>query len=229
MMIRFFTITFLFSCLFPSLAFSRLEIDINKGHVDALPIALPAFLGNTPFSADISQVVTSDLAGSGLFNVLDSASFIERITDTNAPPNFVDWQAIQASALVVGRVVATQDGGHRTEFRLWDTYAGEQIIGRQYVTNENNWRRIAHIIADAIYESLSGEKGYFDSRIVFVDESGPKERRVKRLAIMDQDGADTRYLTDGADLVLTPRFSRRIRRSPICLMLEVLREFIVYI
>ena len=86
-------------------------------------------------------------------------------------------------------------------------FAGQQLAGQQYFTTPDNWRRIAHIISDAIYERLTGEKGYFDSRIVFVDETGPKERRVKRLAIMDQDGANVRYLTRGDDLVLTPRFS----------------------
>ena len=86
-------------------------------------------------------------------------------------------------------------------------FAGQQLDGKQYNTTPDNWRRIAHIISDAIYERLTGEKGYFDSRVVFVDESGPKDRRVKRLALMDQDGANVRYLTRGDDLVLTPRFS----------------------
>ena len=109
------------------------------------------------------------------------------------------------------------DGRLKAEFRLWDVFAGQQLDGKQYFTTPDNWRRIAHIISDAIYETLTGEKGYFDSRIVFVDETGPKDRRVKRLAIMDQDGAGVRYLTRGDDLVLTPRFNRRPRkRSPTC-------------
>ena len=114
---------------------------------------------------------------------------------------------MNAQALVVGGVVRQPDGRLRTEFRLWDVFAGQQMAGQQFFTKPENWRRVAHIIADAIYERLTGEKGYFDTRVVFVDETGPKDRRVKRLAIMDQDGANIRYLTKGTDLVLTPRFN----------------------
>ena len=122
-------------------------------------------------------------------------------------PRFADWRAINAQALVTGRITRQGDGRLKAEFRLWDVFAGQQLDGKQYFTTPDNWRRIAHIISDAIYERLTGEKGYFDSRIVFVDETGPKDRRVKRLAIMDQDGASVRYLTRGDDLVLTPRFN----------------------
>ena len=122
-------------------------------------------------------------------------------------PRFADWRAINAQALVTGRITRQPDGRLKAEFRLWDVLGGDQLAGQQYFTTPENWRRVAHIISDAIYERLTGEKGYFDSRVVFVDETGPKERRVKRLAIMDQDGANVRYLTRGDDLVLTPRFS----------------------
>ena len=122
-------------------------------------------------------------------------------------PRFPDWRAINAQALVTGRVMRQGDGRLQAEFRLWDVFAGQQLAGQQYFTSPDNWRRIAHIISDAIYERLTGEKGYFDTRVVFVDETGPKDRRVKRLAIMDQDGASVRYLTRGDDLVLTPRFN----------------------
>jgi TolB protein len=122
-------------------------------------------------------------------------------------PRFPEWRTINAQALVTGRMTRQSDGRLKAEFRLWDVFAGQQLTGQQYFTVPDNWRRIAHIISDAIYERLTGDKGYFDSRVVFVDESGPKERRVKRLAIMDQDGANVRYLTRGGDLVLTPRFS----------------------
>ena len=122
-------------------------------------------------------------------------------------PRFADWRVINAQALVTGRMTRQGDGRLKAEFRLWDVFAGQQLDGKQYFTTPDNWRRIAHIISDAIYQTLTGEKGYFDSRIVFVDETGPKDRRVKRLAIMDQDGAGVRYLTRGDDLVLTPRFN----------------------
>jgi TolB protein len=109
--------------------------------------------------------------------------------------------------LVTGRVTGQSDGRIRAEFRLWDVLSATQLDGQQYVTMPDNFRRIAHIISDRIHERLTGEKGYFDSRIVFIDETGPKDRRIKRLAMMDQDGAGVRYLTDSSDLVVTPSFS----------------------
>ena len=123
------------------------------------------------------------------------------------PPQFQSWRTINAQALVTGRVTRQPDGRLKAEFRLWDIFPRQQLTGHQYFTSPEFWRRIAHIISDQVYERLTGEKGYFDSRVVFVDESGSKDRRVKRLAIMDQDGANVRYLTRGEDLVLTPRFS----------------------
>ena len=135
---------------------------------------------------------------SGLFAPIDKGAFIEKITNPDAAPRFEDWKVINAQALVTGRVTQEADGRLRAEFRLWDTFAGQQLIGEQFFANKANSRRVAHIIADAIYERLTGEKGYFDTRVVFVDESGPKNQRKKRLAIMDQDGAGVRYLSDGS-------------------------------
>ena len=112
-----------------------------------------------------------------------------------------------AQTLVTGRVQRQGDGRFQVAFRLWDISAGQYLIGQQFLTQPENWRRIAHIISDLIYQRLTGEKGYFDNRIVFIDETGPKDKRNKRLAIMDQDGANVRYLTRGDELVLTPRFS----------------------
>ena len=149
----------------------------------------------------------SNLKRCGLFAPIDPAAYIEKIVNVDAVPRFPDWRTINAQALVTGRVTRQNDGRLKAEFRLWDVFAGQQLAGQQYFTTPDNWRRIAHIISDAIYERLTGEKGYFDSRVVFVDETGPRERRIKRLAIMDQDGANVRYLTRGDDLVLTPRFS----------------------
>ena len=186
-------------------AAALIEIDITQGTVEPLPIALPSF-GGGEMGVQISQVVAADLTRSGLFRVLDPASYIEQISNANAVPNFANWRAINAQALVTGTVVP-EGGNLRAEFRLWDVFANEQMTGQQLVTSTDNWRRLAHKIADAIYERLTGEKGYFDTRIVFVSEGGAKNARVKRLAIMDQDGANMRALTDGKSLVLTPRFS----------------------
>lgn len=184
-----------------------LEIDINRGKVDPLPIALPAFTGDPQYGPDVVAVISNNLARSGLFRPLPPDSFLEQITDFNQPPRFSDWRIIQAQALVTGRVTLQGDGRLRAEFRLWDIFAQKQMVGLSYVTTTANWRRIGHLISDSIYQRLTGEKGYFDSRVVYVEESGPKATRVKRLAIMDQDGFNKRSLTNGRSLVLTPRFS----------------------
>ena len=191
-------------------ASATLEIDINSGRVEPMPIAIPAFQGagdDAQVAAQIAQVVSDNLRRSGLFRPLDQASFIERLSSPDVAPNFPEWRVINAQALVVGRVVRQGDGRLRAEFRLWDVFGGTQMLGQQFVTDANNWRRVAHIISDAIYERLTGERGYFDTRVVYVDETGSKQSRNKRLTIMDQDGANVRYLTNGSDLVLTPRFS----------------------
>jgi len=191
-------------------AAALIEIDITQGNIEPMPIALPVFSaagGDPQLSKDMVSVISADLKRSGLFKPLDPASFIEKNLGASSRPRFGDWRTIGAQALVSGTVVKQSDGRLRAEFRLWDVFASEQMLGQQFYTTPENWRRLAHIIADAIYERLTGEKGYFDTRIVFVDETGPKDKRVKKLAIMDQDGANMRYLTRGDDLVLTPRFS----------------------
>ena len=192
-------------------AAALVSLDVTQGNVAPLPIAIPNFIGGSEadaqLAADISGVVAADLKRSGLFQPLDPASFIEKITRADQVPRFQDWTVINAQALVTGGVTRQPDGRLKAEFRLWDIYAGQQMAGQQFFTSPDNWRRVAHIIADAIYERLTGDTGYFDTRIVYVDESGPKDKRVKRLAIMDQDGANGRFLTRGNDLVLTPRFN----------------------
>jgi TolB protein len=199
------------AAMLPQPGLAQLKLDITQGNVQPIPIGLPDFIGGTPGDTEvargITQVITANLRRSGLFQPIDQAAYIEKIVNLDAIPRFPDWRAINAQGLVTGRITRQGDGRLRAEFRLWDVFAGNQLAGQQYFTTPDNWRRIAHIISDAIYERLTGEKGYFDTRIVFVDETGPKDRRVKRLAIMDQDGAGVRYLTRGEDLVLTPRFS----------------------
>ena len=196
--------------LSPQRATAVLKLDVTSGNVQPIPIAVPDFVSvatqDPAAGRNVSQIIASNLQRSGLFAPIDQAAYIEKILTIDALPRFADWRQINAQALVTGRVTQG-DGRLKAEFRLWDVFAGQQLHGQQYTTTPDNWRRIAHIISDAIYERLTGEKGYFDSRVVFVDESGPKDRRIKRLALMDQDGANVRYLTRGDDLVLTPRFS----------------------
>jgi TolB protein len=197
--------------LLPSLARAQTKLVIPEGTFAPLPIAIPDFVAGSPADSEagvgVAQVITNNLKRSGLFAPIDPAAFIEKVVNIDAAPQFASWKTINAQALVTGRMTRQNDGRLKAEFRLWDVAAGQQLTGQQYFTSPEYWRRIAHIISDQIYERLTGEKGYFDSRVVFVDESGAKERRVKRLAMMDQDGANVRYLTKGTDLVLTPRFS----------------------
>jgi TolB protein len=195
----------------PSLARAQSRLSVTEGNVAPMPIAITNFVPGGPSDADVgsgvTQVITNNLKRSGLFAPIDQAAFIERISNPDNAPQFQNWKSINAQALVTGRMTRQSDGRLKAEFRLWDVATGQQLDGQQYFTAPEYWRRISHIISDRIYTKLTGDKGYFDTRVVFVDESGPSERRVKRLAIMDQDGANVRYLTRGADLVLTPRFS----------------------
>jgi TolB protein len=195
----------------PLPARADLRLDITHGQMQPLPIAITTLYGQAPEDAqagrDISSVVSADLERSGLFKPIDPKAFIQTADSLRVAPRFGDWRQINAQALVSGSVERQPDGRLRVEFRLWDVYAEQQMVGLAYFTTPQNWRRIAHIIADAIYKRLTGEDGYFDSRIVYISESGPLTRRIKRLAIMDQDGANNRFLTNGQNLVLTPRFS----------------------
>jgi TolB protein len=199
-------VAFAAHAVLPRPALALVEIDLSKANVEPLPIAITDFAGEQ-VARDIAAVIEADLKSTGIFGPIEKAAFIDKIQGTSGVPRFEDWRIINAQALVTGAVTQEADGRLKAEFRLWDVFAGQQIVGQQFFTSPQNWRRVAHIVADAIYEALTGEKGYFDTRIVFVDEQGPKSKRVKRLAIMDQDGENLRTLTKGADLVLTPRFS----------------------
>ena len=193
--------------IYSSPAKSAIELDITQGHIEPLPIAIPEFGGTTRLSSEITDLIVSDLRQSGLFRPLDPKSFIETDISLQKIPRFGDWRIINSQALVTGSIDQNADGQLGASFRLWDVFAESELIGQQYFTTPENWRRLAHKIADAIYEKLTGERGYFNTQIVYVEESGTKDRRVKRLAIMDQDGANHRYLTNGQDLVISPRIS----------------------
>jgi len=189
-----------------------IQLDIFGGNFQPMPIAIPELIPGSAADADtahgVTQIITANLQRSGLFVPIDPSAFIEKITNFDTVPNFNSWRTINAQALITGRVTRQSDGRLKAEFRLWDVLAGQQLgNGQQYLTTPENWRRLAHIISDAVYQRITGDKGYFDTRVVFIDETGPKDRRVKRLAIMDQDGANVQYLTRGDELVLTPRFS----------------------
>ncbi len=207
--VGFFLVAVLFSgFLGPTDASAQLRGTQRQGTIAPIPIAVADFVGpNRQLAMDVAKVIEGDLGGSGLFQVLDHMSFLERIRDINKTPRFPDWRAVQADALVVGQISEDAGGRVAAEFRLWDVATGKQLSGKRFAITSSNWRRLGHLIADQVYERLTGEKGYFDTRVVFIDETGPKRQRVKRLAIMDQDGHNVRLLSRGSELVLTPRFS----------------------
>jgi TolB protein len=186
-------------------AAAQIEVDVNRGDIQPLPVAVPAFSGDR--GAEIAQVITGNLERSGLFRPIDPAAFIQQDLDVRYQPRFADWKTINAQGLVNGEVTVDATGRLTVNFRLWDVFAETQLLGMQFTSTAENWRRVAHKISDAVYERLTGEKGYFDTRVVFVAESGGRVDRIKRLAIMDQDGANPSYLTDGSYIVMTPRFS----------------------
>ncbi len=187
-------------------AFAQLHVDVTQGNIQPLPIAIPDFIGDAQ-GGQIAGVVRADLERSGLFRPLDPKSFVEQVKNINVPPNYANWRVINAQALVTGQVTRQPDGRLRVDFRLWDVFGQSPMLGLQYFTTPENWRRVAHLVSDAIYKRITGEEGYFDTRIVFISETGPALARKKRLAIMDEDGANPQFLTNGSYLVLTPRFN----------------------
>jgi TolB protein len=184
---------------------AQLTIDMTKPSFEPVPIAIVDFQGDA-VGAQMAGVIRNDLQSSGLFRSIPPASFIQQKLDANAQPRFPDWRQVGAAGLVVGSV-AQAGGNIKVDFRLWDVIQASQATGLSFTSQPSNWRRLSHIIADAIYKRVTGEEGYFDTRIAYVSEAGPLNQRVKRIAIMDQDSANNRYITDGRTLAITPRFS----------------------
>lgn len=191
----------------PAPASAELKITVTPGAAfQPMPIAVPQFGGDPALAREVAQIVAADMKLSGYFTVLDPASYLEPTVGADQMPNFNNWKGIGAQALIAGTV--SRSGNQITaQVRVWDVFGGSQMVGTQVGTSQDNIRRLAHIVADAAYSNLTGFKGFFDSRVVFVDESGSRTARVKKLAIMDWDGGNVRYLTRGQELVLTPRFS----------------------
>jgi TolB protein len=187
-------------------ALAQLQITVEGANFQPLPIAIPDFSSSDPqFGRDVAEVVRNNLRNSGLFLPLDPASLPVQVGDVNNTPDFASWRAVNVDGVVMGSV--ERGAQINASVRVWDTAQGAQVAGQQLGTDSQSWRRIGHIVSDAIYQSLAGGTGYFDTRVAFIAESGPKANRVKRLAIMDQDGANVQYLTQGTSLALTPRFS----------------------
>ncbi len=204
-------IILLFSLIFNPAYSEDLRIKINSGQVEPLPIAIANFTGHSgepsKVGMQISNVISNNLVGSGQFKAVESAAFIAPPTSPSVRPNFTDWSPLGIKALITGSVKSINNEQIEVEFRLWDVIAETDLVGLRLTVTSKAWRRVAHIISDEIFERLSGDSGYFDTRIVYVSETGPQNKRIKRLAIMDQDGENHQFLTDGNFLVLTPRFS----------------------
>ena len=195
-------------------AAALIEIDITEGNREPLPIAITNFFYDdidavmlSEISNNLSDVVEADLERCGLFAPINEEAFIQKNAAMHLRPRFEDWRLIKSQALVTGKLKIVDNDKLRVEFRLWDTLAEKELEALVLITTLDNWRRISHMISDKVYERLTGEKGYFDTRILYVSESGPKNQRIKKLAIMDQDGENHRHLTSGKELVLTPRFN----------------------
>ncbi|NGM44611.1 Tol-Pal system protein TolB [Rhodobacter sp. SGA-6-6] len=195
----------------PAAAQEPLRINITQGVIDPMPFAVPTFIdegGAGELARNLSRVVASDLGGTGLFREIPEDAHISRIGSFDGGVAFEDWRAVNARVLITGAVSAS--GGRVTvKFRAYDVVNGSVIEGAalQFAGTTDGWRRMAHKVADVVYSKITGEGGYFDSRVVFVSESGPKNARAKRLAVMDYDGANVQYLTDSSAIVLAPRFS----------------------
>ena len=207
----------LFTLLSIGKANSLIKVDITRGNLDPLPIAISPLhvdeksdglkgLKEKKLGEEISKIIEKNFKSTGLFNPLKKDAFVQKPDIAHIKPRFEDWRLIKAQALVTGKIIV-KNNKLKVEFRLWDLTAAKEMVALSFTTTPTNWRRVAHIISDKIYERLTGESGYFDTRIIYVSETGPKDQRVKKLAIMDQDGNGTKYLTLGNELVLTPRFN----------------------
>ena len=203
-----------FSCLYLvlcSMAQAALDIKITKGTLAPIPIAIPTLEGGSSFekkmAEQIRKIILQDLENCGLFQLIPESAYIQKIETLQQSPHYSEWRLIKADNLVSGKVIDASGGQIRVEFRVFDTVREVQIEGKAYVGREEDWRRVAHKVADAIYSRLIGDDGYFDTQVVYVSREQKGKQRTERLAIMDQDGANHRFLTDGKNLVMSPRFS----------------------
>ena len=194
-------------CLLPILAHAELKIDIVAGNFSPVPIAIQKFEAkDTKLANTLRQVVENDLKSTGLFRIINPAAHPQMLK-MDKMPEFDDWAAINTQVLVQGKLTKTKDGKYRLQFYVWDIKGKEQIEAQILVAPKKSSRRLAHIMADAIYERLIGESGYFDTQIVMTTETGEMQNRNKRLAIIDSDGYGFRYISDGETMVMSPHFS----------------------
>jgi TolB protein len=195
--------------------YGALNIEINKGCVEPIPVAITQFksdINNKNLANEIMSVIENDLESSGLFRILPQDTFLEDISIDSAP-QFTNWRKINATVVVVGHVETDGDSGRMAvKFAIWDPYKETKLEAGVLKIHKRSWRRTGHRIADAMYANITGDTGYFDSRILFIAESGSFHNRTRKLAVMDQDGTNLQYLTDGQEMILTPRFDHKSQR-----------------
>ncbi len=195
---------------------ASLHLEVTQGNIKPMPLAITHFETSTPQEKEVAdkivKIIKDNLISTGLFLMISSDAFIQTIIPFNVRPRFDDWRKLNAQALVNGKVETLPNGHVKVSFRLWDVLAEQPMANSSLQTTVKYHRRIAHLISDAIYKRITGEDGYFDTRIVYVAERGPQKYRQKRLAIMDQDGENHQYLTDGKYMVLTPRFDQNLQK-----------------
>ena len=205
---------FLIFCTFINLTAMALDLTITQGTIKPTPIAITDFYSKNnqlhKIGKNISKVISDNLERSGLFLPINKDAFIQSNDDLSKQIRFEDWKIIKSQYLISGTVQKNTNEKIIVCYKLFDIFS-QILMGNKErcfnPANENSWRRISHYISDIVFEKITGESGYFDSRIVYVSEIGSKKGKQKRLAIMDQDQANHKFLTDGSYLVLTPRFS----------------------
>ncbi|MGR3490923.1 MAG: Tol-Pal system beta propeller repeat protein TolB [Shimia sp.] len=188
-----------------------LRLEITEGVIEPLTFVIPQLEAETPGAAQwvdrIAEVISDDLTNTGLFREVPRTAFIAQRGSFEEAVRYPDWRAINAQAMITG-AVSEQNGTLIVKFRIFDIFGGQELgQGQQLAGTTDGWRRMAHKVADQVYSRITGEAPYFDSRVVFVAETGPKGARTQRIAVMDYDGANVQYLTDGGSIVLAPRFS----------------------
>ena len=209
-MIKFLVLILAISFQFSN-AIAVTRIDITRGTVEPISIAINEFSGNNPdakaLADEVSKLIESNLENSGLFKLVPEEAFIEHLNNPNTIPDFASWRQIKAETILIGSISAQSSGKISVEYRTWDSFSGKELIGKSYIAESKNWRKVAHKISDDIYTAVTGEQGYFNTKIVYIAESGSAKKRVKKLALMDSDGYNNKYLSSGKYLVLTPRIS----------------------
>ena len=155
----------------------------------------------------LNSIIISDLIISGLYNILDNINVIDRKFGISHVPNFAEWKKIKADILVNGEIRKESRNHYKIYFNVWDIILNKLLLSKSFSIQRQDLNLGSHIIANHIYELLTGAKGYFDSKIAYISEVYSRKKKIKRLAVMNFDGTNNQFLTDGKNIVLNPEFS----------------------